>query len=131
MDAANFPQGPGLHFGDRSLIRKQEGAWIKVMIGTPDGRAGCYYRKSTPVRFLVSDLGDGIRALRKRTGLSAISLKQEDEILTAVGDHSLAVGMPSDPLDSCCDAVELPGIICRVLLASHRVANLEIGEEST
>lgn len=104
-----------------------EGPWTTVRITKSAGRFGdeddgkVYYR-SDGNRFIVTDLGDGTKTHRYRTGtMGANSPRIIYEIREAgAGEwgHLTAalVAVESDLADA----------ICRVMLASLRVANLEV-----
>jgi hypothetical protein len=81
-----------------------------------------YYRPSEDGRFVVSDLGEGLLSYRKRSGeLSTLGL-------TCFGGiwRELGLEMHGSTFTlSLIEASQLPDAICCVMLASHRVANLE------
>ena len=81
-------------------------------------RRGVYYRPDGD-RFIVSDLGDGLKALRLRTG---ISMAQADAAIVEYGAFGAHFMGPEVGLR--CDSAGLPDAICRTLLASYRIANL-------
>lgn len=82
--------------------------------------ANVYYRPDSD-RFIVSDLGEGVKALRLRTGQRDIDLDIIDRIVRGVDGPIL---LTEQVTRSTCDKMDLAECICRVLLASHRVANL-------
>jgi hypothetical protein len=80
-------------------------AWRAVSFELDDGSEGVtvYYRREDG-RFIVSDLGEGVKALRMRRGV-------------------LAIGNQVFREDS-----DLPAAICRVMLASYQVATLGVDD---
>lgn len=78
-------------------------------------------------RYIVTDLGEGLRTYALRTGdieyrgfsrqpISGIHDRDGRLYACRTRNDSLCLGM---------EAAELPGAICRVLLAAYRVANVE------
>lgn len=100
--------------------------WVALWI-EHDGEPQCrvYYRPDGE-RFVVTDLGDAVRALRLRTGLRATAadalqwnlldgasgLDVSDGEIAAIDGDTPTVAAP-----------DLPRAICAVLLAANRVAN--------
>lgn len=101
-----------------------DGAWTRVHVGMLAlcVEATAYFRPEGD-RYIVSDLGEGVRALRLRTGdiWSAVldcgpRVSDTDGVLYAVGEEGWMWRVA---------AADLPSAICRVLLASHRVSHME------
>lgn len=109
------------------------GPWIRCSIWSQDEADNyeleviAYYRPDGD-RFVVTDLGEGVRALRLRTGWihgrANGHAMQERETLCRGGLGWLA-GMSGDiELDGVKEE-QLPDAICRVMLASLRVAGVQ------
>ncbi len=104
------------------LATEDDGAWYRVdIIGEQASIYSAYYRPDGADRFLVSDLGEGVRAYRLRTGDSAPTFYHVRGNL-GPGIGFAEGGTLSHVLAP--TAEELPDAICRTLLASYRVANL-------
>lgn len=101
---------------------EQDGAWEAL-----DMRAALcltVYVRPCEDRFIVSDLGEGVRALRIRSGRV-----YPWEVGHRFSFKSLDVHFSGDAIELDevrCRVDELPEAITRVLLACYRVANLEI-----
>ena len=83
-------------------------AWLRVAyfrFGGKDFLVSAYYRPDGD-RYVVTDLGEGVRALRLRTG--SLSPKTKSGYWNLITQHT--------------NAADLPDAICRVMLASLRVA---------
>lgn len=111
-------------------------AWRDVAVFGPDTSflsARCYYRPDGD-RFIVSDLGEGVKAHALRFGTCDTLAKKYDStpIASAVGCWEQGVMLvdgaiwPKEnlPFRQGIKPEQLPDAICRVLLASYRVANL-------
>ena len=99
-------------------------AWTRLGIEGADQYITAYYRPDGD-RYVVTDLGEGVRALRLRTGWihgrANGHAMQERETL-ASGGVGWVAGMSGDiELDGVKED-QLPDAICRVMLASLRVA---------
>lgn len=106
------------------------GAWRRVAVYGSRGAlepplATVYYRPEGD-RFVVSDLGDVIRAFELRTGLLRYSQGTVEALRVAGGYYcgpGYRIETSTVPVFML-KADQLPNAICRVLLASYRVANL-------
>ncbi|TXH42093.1 MAG: hypothetical protein E6Q97_36400 [Desulfurellales bacterium] len=100
----------------RTMTRTRYGAWQGIRLG----EHYAYYRPDGD-RFIVSDLGEGLKARRLRSGdyetmpLDFVQRCDEER------NYGWSIGVIG--LDKVKPAA-LPDAICRVLLASYRVANL-------
>ena len=103
--------------------RAQIGAWTRLSTG------GVYaYFRPAGERFIVTDLGEGVRAQRLRTGCQAwraheamLHLRRDGEITPASGWLG---GMDNAAELDGVKSHDLPNAICRVMLASHKVATM-------
>lgn len=95
--------------GWRDWRRAQIGAWTRL---STDGIC-CYFRPDGE-RFIVTDLGEGVRALRLRTG-DVTQPAFEPRGCWQYGDI-----LGADKVTG----ADLPDAICRVMLASLRVAGV-------
>lgn len=119
---AEQTEGPteAVYFAD--WTRSKEGAWVYVNM---DGLVGVYYRPDGD-RFIVTDLGEAVRAFRLRTGCSAQLDGELIERLQANTDPRDWLLWPDGVVGRVlATAADLPRAIVRVLLAAHRVASLE------
>ena len=101
-------------------------AWTRLGIEGADQYITAYYRPDGD-RYVVTDLGEGVRALRLRTGWihgrANGHAMQERETL-ASGGVGWVAGMSGDiELDGVKED-QLPDALCRVMRASLRVANI-------
>ena len=86
-----------------------------------DGGSMCVYFREDADRFIVTDLGEAVHALRLRTGITY------DEALAILEN---AVGYEGDAFKKGADimeipkAADLPSAICRVMLAAYEVSRL-------
>lgn len=111
------------------VITGPEGKWRAVTVIHEDAdEVACraYYRPDGD-RYIVTDLGEGVRALRLRTGWihgrANGHAMQERETL-ASGGVGWVAGMSGDiELDGVKED-QLPDAVCRVMLASLRVAGV-------
>ena len=99
-------------------------AWTRLGIEGADQYITAYYRPDGD-RYVVTDMGEGVRALRLRTGWihgrANGHAMQERETL-ASGGVGWVAGMSGDiELDGVKED-QLPDAVCRVMLASLRVA---------
>lgn len=130
------PRGPG-------WVKLKEGAWQRLEYRQRvenqglDGktsemeRAVCYVRQEGE-RFIVSDLGEGWRALRLRgydwhQNDGALMQKLDDIAIPLMqGEPNYEIAAPWGTLELRQSTQEaLPGAICRVLLASFRISKIE------
>ena len=93
-------------------VKDERGPWRRFWLScTRDDRnkdgLNVYFRPEGD-RYIVTDLGEGVRALRMRTGMLEPTIKIP---------HLLGHRAAAD---------ELPDSICKVMLSTYRVANLEI-----
>lgn len=122
------PSLPVMSMEDLCLVRDEVGAWRSVMIwdDNQNKELTAYYRPDGD-RYVVTDLGEGVRALRLRTGWihgrANGHAMQERETL-ASGGVGWVAGMSGDiELDGVKED-QLPDALCRVMLASLRVAGV-------
>ena len=114
------PRFPVMSMEDLCLVRDEVGAWRSVMIwdDNQNKELTAYYRPDGD-RYVVTDLGEGVRALRLRTGdlYRRSGGPEECRAIRGVwfGD---ALGTTN------VTAADLPDAICRVMLASLRVAGV-------
>jgi hypothetical protein len=124
----------GRIIGDSALLGlRRDGAWTRIRLSRKwsnglgwDILATAYHRPYDNL-FAVSDLGEGWRAHRLRTGridwTAAINAgcDYDVHIVDSGGELSTA----GDCESMATTAADLPDAICRVLLASWKVANLD------
>ena len=97
-------------------------AWLRVAyfaFGGKDFLVSAYYRLDGD-RYVVTDLGEGVRALRLRTGRDTPTIYH-----LPPGTLGQGVGFGGDGCVSAAYSIpsaDLPDAICRVMLASLRVA---------
>ena len=117
------PSLPVMSIEDLCLVRDEVGAWRSVMIwdDNQNKELTAYYRPDGD-RYVVTDMGEGVRALMLRTGnLNTDAPLVVSEIRRAgAGEwgHLVAALVTS--------AADLPDAICRVMLASLRVAGVGV-----
>lgn len=106
----------------RMLSTGTTGAWSVVQV-TVDGVSVTAYHRPDGDRYIVTDLGEGVRALRLRTGALGVSQRQLSEVLNGIPTFGvIAVG---DALYKAeVKPAMLPDALCRVMLASLRVAEV-------
>ena len=124
-------------------MRDEVGAWRSVMIwdDNQNKELTAYYRPDGD-RYVVTDLGEGVRALRIRTGAKYIDILQKCRRTTRHNHFYGAFGQIYDATIGAgnwergsgigalfdasteADKANLPDAICRVMLASLRVANI-------
>ena len=108
-------------------MTEDAGAWWRV--GLEDSHAHNVYYRPDGNRYIVTDLGEGVRALRLRTGwihgrATGYAMQQRETLSS--GGLGWVAGMCGDvELDGIKDE-NLPGAICRVMLASLRVAEVTL-----
>ena len=113
------------------LVRgwKDAGAWFQVGVIKGDFErtiiTTAYYRPDGD-RFVVTDLGEGVRALRLRTGCSQyLAMERSDpmreDLRTSGTGNIWTTERGIMELDNV-TAADLPEAICRVMLASLNVA---------
>lgn len=91
-------------------------AWTRAELATgKDWRPMAYYRPDGD-RYVVTDLGEGVRALRLRTGQP---IEGWQSWFDGIVDSTAGVIRKQDVR-----ADQLPDAICRVMLASLRVAEV-------
>jgi hypothetical protein len=119
------PSLPVMSMEDLCLVRDEVGAWRSVMIwdDNQNKELTAYYRPDGD-RYVVTDLGDGVRALRLRTGVlhsraAAEAAKARQGICR---DQEWTMGGTADLELEGFKPEQLPDAICRVMLASLRVA---------
>ncbi len=117
----------------------KEGAWDSVLYHhNESGKDWTIYFRPESDHFIVTDLGEGMRALRMRSGKINPGV---DSVPGGVDSDGVSWGEGPGPEGGDCFVCEearvdgrqmrgsyvksLPDAICRVLLASYRVANLE------
>ena len=106
---------------DTMLTLNKRDAWNQVrlsqrddeMLGAMTPRVSAYYRPEGD-RYVVTDLGEGVRALRLRTGQP---IEGWQSWFDGIVDSTAGVIRKQDVR-----ADQLPDAICRVMLASLRVA---------
>ena len=105
------------------LSLRSDGAWDLVVITTNythKTRAIAYYRPDGD-RFVVADLGEGVKALRLRTGQLGVSQRRLSEVLNGIPTFGvICYGNTLCRTDV--KSAMIPDAICRVMLASLRVA---------
>ena len=107
------------------LTATPDRAWTRVDIlfaeidATSPARA--YFRPDAD-RFIVTDLGEAVRALRLRTGAIGISYERGQSMLHVAGD--LRLGWSGEFAVEKCTAANLPAAICRVMFAAYEVSRL-------
>ena len=125
------PRFPVMSMEDLCLVRDEVGAWRSVMIwdDNQNKELTAYYRPDGD-RYVVTDLGEGVRALRLK-GVALLDIKPRvDAVMMAMWQEQTEfvahypaalihgeVGTVNHP-----KAESLPDAICRVMLASLRVA---------
>lgn len=103
-------------------------AWTRAELATgKDWRPMAYYRPDGD-RFVVTDLGEGVRALRLRTGCSQhLAMERSDPMREALRTSGIGNVWSTErgimELDNI-TATDLPDAICRVMLASLRVSEV-------
>lgn len=119
------PSLPVMSIEDLCLVRDEVGAWRSVMIwdDNQNKELTAYYRPDGD-RYVVTDLGEGVRALRLRTGVlhsraAAEAAKARQGICR---DQEWTMGGTADLELEGFKPEQLPDAICRVMLASLRVA---------
>ena len=100
-------------------------AWTRLGIEGADQYITAYYRPDGD-RYVVTDMGEGVRALRLRTGCSQyLAMERSDPMREALRTSGIGNVWSTErgimELDNITD-VDLPDAICRVMLASLRVA---------
>ena len=105
----------------------QTGAWRVLWLIGERERLAAYYRPDGD-RFVVTDLGEGVRALRLRTGCSQhLAMERSDPMREALRTSGIGNVWSTErgimELDNI-TATDLPDAICRVMLASLRVAEV-------
>jgi hypothetical protein len=125
--AADFGQDVVCHNRIWFWRKERDHAWTYVALHWPGPRSwGCYYRPDGD-RFIVTDLGEGVRVMRLRTGyVGLIDDLPYEEVPGApmiCDGRLIGVTVPRD--ENRIPAADLPRTIARVLLASRRVARLE------
>ena len=117
---------------DTMLSLAREDAWHRVGIAQRDAvgaMVGCvavYYRLDG-LRYTVTDLGEGYRAFRLRTGGTYAAAQENDMRKNACvalgGDGGVIVHPCGGAMElAFAKDADLPNAICRVMLASLRVA---------
>lgn len=119
---------------------RTQGAW-RVMTVQPDAEAVRVYYRPEGDRYIVSDLGEAQRALRLRTGRLDVEHLAEEVIsgATWADEHDRPAGLTMTggalrTFNACVYGAEidtvaasaLPRAIVATMLASHRLATLEI-----
>jgi hypothetical protein len=120
---------------DTILTLNKRDAWNQVrlsqrddeMSGAMTPRVSAYYRPDGD-RYVVTDLGEGVRALRLRTGESAygpatgVAMLEKLNLYDAENPRNALGGMAHELELVGVWQADLPDAICRVMLASLRVA---------
>lgn len=101
-------------------------AWRQVELDHADGCLSVYYRPDGD-RYVVTDLGDGVRAYRLATGRTWWQAQENDMKRNAISHLGGESGHSVCPAGGAMElagvtASDLPDAICRVMLASLRVA---------
>lgn len=123
------------------IIRTTLRAWTRLDVEGEEQKITAYYRPDGD-RFVVTDLGEGVRALRLRTGARYIDILQKcrrtqraEHFYGAFGqiydatigagnwERGSGIGALFDASTEA-DHTNLPDAICRVMLASLRVAEV-------
>ena len=108
------------------LIRAALGAWTRLIIETDEKQATAYYRPDGD-RYVVTDLGEGVRTACLR-GLD-LANAEHFERLNALGRTLDADFRQTAPLGWIelrdITAADLPDAICRVMLASLKVSEVQ------
>lgn len=114
------PSLPVMSIEDLCLVRDEVGAWRSVMIWDDNQHKEltAYYRPDGD-RYVVTDLGEGVRALRLRTGDVLARHPYIPDGTNYTNTHSGVLVADPEP-----SAPELPDALCRVMLASLRVAEV-------
>ena len=104
------------------------GAWVRVNAQQSAQEGMHAYYRLDGDRYVVTDLGEGVRALRLRTGICMLTLPQVCEVFDRTPEM-LGVHFGADSAlyategnKASVTAADLPDAICRVMLASLRVA---------
>jgi hypothetical protein len=103
------------------------GAWHVVTMSVEGETCQALYRPDGD-RYVVTDLGEGVRALRLRTGESAygpatgVAMLEKLKLYDAQNPRNALGGMAHELELIGVTAADLPDAICRVMLASLRVA---------
>lgn len=113
------------------------GKWTRVTVEQDDGPLIAAYYRPDGDRFVVTDLGEGVRALRLRTGLPIMMSGQKRVAFCNALQDRLPRRVTFDDMTLfACDkpwsgnpmhwysvtAADLPDALCRVMLASLMVA---------
>jgi hypothetical protein len=111
----------GLHW-----MTEDAGAWWRV--GLADSQVYSVYYRPDGDRYVVTDLGEGVRALRLRTGSVSYTYEMRCIPLGLQGARikdGCVMADHGDPYraDDCIAAADLPDALCRVMLASLKVAS--------
>jgi hypothetical protein len=129
----SYPKGGGMWIagdGGEALAAiniTPKGAWICISIEIGSGfehAVGVHYRADGD-SYAVTDLGDGVRALRVKMGILDITDDMRSRIIERCSDaleNCHDCGWPEVRL--VVDAADLPDAICRAMLASIRVASV-------
>ena len=101
-------------------------AWTRLGIEGADQYITAYYRPDGD-RYVVTDLGDGVRAYRLATGRTWWQAQENDMKRNAISHLGGESGHSVCPAGGAMElagvtAADLPNAICRVMLASLRVA---------
>ena len=114
------PSLPVMSMEDLCLVRDEVGAWRSVMIwdDNQNKELTAYYRPDGD-RFVVTDLGEGVRALRLKKGDVLVRHPYIPDGTNYTDVHSGVLVADPEP-----SAPGLPDAICRVMLASLRVAEV-------
>jgi hypothetical protein len=110
------------------LEREQIQTWTEVTaVYHDEQKISAYYRPDGD-RFVVTDLGEGVRALRLRTGSVSYTYEMRCIPLGLQGARikdGCVMADHGDPYraDDCIAAADLPDALCRVMLASLKVAS--------
>ena len=127
--ASDKPQLPVLSMEDLCWVLDEVGAWRRVLIwdDAQNKELTANYRPDGD-RFVVTDLGEGVRALRLRTGCSQyLAMERSDpmreDLRTSSTGNIWTTERGIMELDNV-TAADLPEAICRVMLASLNVAGV-------
>ena len=129
-DVLTMPSASEWHGHGQRVVIEQCKAWWRVSVTVADETVSAYYRPDGD-RYIVTDLGEGWRALRLR----GIDWHTNDEIINKVDAVALPLMSPEPGYETSAPwgtlelryvaAADLPDAICRVMLASLRVAGVQ------
>lgn len=112
----------------RAWFAGKEGCWMQLKLRVEKEEVIAYFRPEGD-RYIVTDLGDAVRALRLRTGvidpeIALPTWASEGYCVPYVCTDYWPVLAAADAKGKGASAANLPAAIVRVMLAAYRVANL-------